>query len=284
MSITATEIQNIRFGEARRGYNPDEVDEFLERVASDVDTMNRALAEAVTQINDAEERARTAEERLAVAADSGEAPAAVHRSSEGAITEDVISKAFIAAQVSADNLKEEARREAEKLYREAEAKAKDIIRESYNERERILGDIDHLRLISEKFRTEFLSLVNHYATDAQKRFQEFSELVPEGSGKAAQPSVEAMIDANNAAVAASIVLGRPASVASAPTPASAPVQPPVSAPAPPAASASPLEAPAAEKTTAATDQKPADDPGATTVMPAPTAFTLDDDLEIEEID
>ena len=260
MSITATEIQNVRFGEARRGYNPDEVDEFLERVAGDVDTMNRALAEAAARLGDAEERASIAEERLQqalLAAESAPAPTpapvapVAPAAAESAINEDVISRAFIAAQVSADRLKDEARKEAEKLYREADAKAKDIVREAYGEREKALGEIDHLRQASESFRTEFLSLINHYATDAQKRFAEFGATVPDGAMP--QPGAQAMLDANNAAVSASAA-DKPA------------VNPPTTT----AAAVRVAPAPAAY------------DPGATTAMPS--SFPMDDDLEIEEID
>jgi len=273
MSITATEIQNIRFSEARRGYNPDEVDEFLEQVASDVDNLNRALAEAATRLSEADQRTQTAEERAQTADDRArvaeeqlanavvvkEASAATPSASEpspraeGTITEEVIAKAFIAAQVSADNLKEEARKEAEKLYREADAKAKDIVRDAHGEREKMLGEIEHLRGISEKFRTEFLSLINHYSADAQRRFTEFNSLVPEDSGSLVNSAVGAMQNTGRAQGAAPVKAAAPAA---------APTLVPAYAPAP------------AQKS----------NPGATTAMPMPVAFALDDDLEIEEID
>lgn len=258
MSITATEIQNVRFGEARRGYNPDEVDEFLERVAGDVDTMNRALAEAASRLSEAEERAQQAEEQLAEAEQAlqaaqaaaaasptpaAPAPQATAASAADGISEEVIARAFIAAQVSADKLKEEALKEAEKLYREADAKAKDIVRDAYSERERTLSEIEHLREASERFRTEFLSLINHYSADAQKRFAEFGELSPTGSGQAAAQS---MLDANNAAV--------PSSASDKPVPTSARAARPAPAPSPAAAPA------------------------------AAASYPIDDDLEIEEID
>jgi cell division initiation protein len=177
MSITALEIQQVSFATAKHGYDPQEVDEFLERVAADVDTLNRAIAEAASRVKVAEERASEAEERAQRAA-STPAPAAVQPADDG-ITADAISKAFIAAQRSADALQEEARREAEKVYREAERKAKDIIKDAHTEKQTILGELEGLRASSEKFRTDFLSLVNHYQTDAQKRFAAFEDLVPD---------------------------------------------------------------------------------------------------------
>jgi len=227
MSITASEIQNVRFGEARRGYNPDEVDEFLEKVATDVDALNRALAEAASRLSAAEDRATDAEQQLAnkvaevadlkasAAAAVVSAPVAPKPTGENTINEDVISRAFIAAQISADNLKEEARKEAEKLYREADVKAKDIVRDAHSERERILTEIENLRETSERFRTEFLSLVNHYSADAQKRFAQFGELVPTVSASSTEPSQEAMLSAGNAVVSAASASATAGSAASA---------------------------------------------------------------------
>ena len=257
MSITATEIQNIRFSEARRGYNPDEVDEFLERVASDVDTLNRALAEAAARVSAAEERASNVEERSATSVVSTNDQTPVP-SIAGTVSDDVISRAFIAAQISADNIKEEARKEAEKLYREAEAKAKDFISDAYNDRERMLSEIEYLRGISERFRTEFLSLVNHYNTDAQKRFVEFADLVPEGSTGSGEPSIEAMLSENNAAVA-------------------------------PDDSTSAAENATTDKsmstsTMNAVSSARRQQAGSTAPDDSRTTYALDDDLEIEEID
>jgi len=202
MSITAMEIKQVTFAEAKKGYNTDEVDEFLDRVAADVDTLNRAIAEAAARIRAAEQRADEAENRAlaaenkaaaataaaAAAASGGTAAAAqvapVAKPAEpvvstSGVTEDVISKAFINAQRSADALQEEAKKEAAKVYREAEAKSKDIIRDALSEKQRMLGEISRLRESSEKFRTEYLSLLSHFTADANKRLANFKDLVPD---------------------------------------------------------------------------------------------------------
>jgi cell division initiation protein len=249
MSITALEIQEVRFGEAKKGYDPNEVDEFLERVAADVDTLNRALSEAAARIKAAEQRAEEAEQRAAEAASNASTSAA---SSESSIPEDVISKAFIAAQKSADALQEEARKEAEKVYREAEAKGRDIVREALTEKQKTLSELDRLRGSSEQFRTEYLSLLKHFQADAQKRIAAFEDVIPPKPG--VDDTLEAqrrMTSANDASVAA------PALSASAP--------------------ARPVDMP------------PTAAPGITSPgsMRPPTSFVPaddDDDLDIEEID
>ena len=42
MAITSSDIQNQSFKIERRGYDVDEVDVFLERVASEIDDLNRS--------------------------------------------------------------------------------------------------------------------------------------------------------------------------------------------------------------------------------------------------
>jgi cell division initiation protein len=207
MSITALEIQEVRFGEVKKGYDPNEVDEFLERVAADVDTLNRALSEAAVRIKAAETRAEEAEKRAvdaAAAAPKVPTPAPKAKPApESAISEDVISKAFIAAQRSADALQEEARKEAEKVYREAEAKGRDIVREALAEKQKTLAELDRLRESSEQFRTEYLSLLKHFQADAQKRLTAFENVVPSQSkAEDADKAKERLIAANDAVVPA----------------------------------------------------------------------------------
>jgi cell division initiation protein len=207
MSITALEIQEVRFGEVKRGYDPNEVDEFLERVAADVDTLNRALSEAASRIKAAEARAVEAEQRAAEAVSSVPdipIPPAEPKRDENAVSEEIISKAFIAAQKSADALQEEARKEAEKVYREAEAKGRDIVREALSEKQKTLAELDRLRESSEQFRTEYLSVLKHFQADAQKRLAAFDDaLAASADAIDTRKAAERLIAGNDAAVPAS---------------------------------------------------------------------------------
>jgi cell division initiation protein len=232
MSITALEIQEVRFGEAKKGYDPNEVDEFLERVAADVDTLNRALTEAAARIKAAEARAKDAEQRAAEAvsaAPAATAPAPVPAAapaSESSVSEDVISKAFIAAQRSADALQEEARKEAEKVYREAESKGRDIVREALAEKQKTLAELDRLRESSESFRTEYLSLLKHFQADAQKRLSAFEDIIPsKPNSEEVREAQRRLTDANDAAVSAP-AKSSDSSAAGFGVPASGSVQPP----------------------------------------------------------
>ena len=53
MAITAEDIHNQSFSIDRKGYDVDEVDVFLERVADEVDAMNKQIADLQNQVDDA---------------------------------------------------------------------------------------------------------------------------------------------------------------------------------------------------------------------------------------
>ncbi|MDR3053686.1 MAG: DivIVA domain-containing protein [Coriobacteriales bacterium] len=223
MSITAADIHQQSFSTSRHGYDPQEVDDFLELVAEEIDKYNLLIAEANNRIKAAEDRALDAEQqasRVEAAPVSAAVPAA-------GVSEDVISKAFIAAQRSADALKEEARQEAEKLYREAESHAREIVRDALTQKQKTLSEIDRLRASSERFRTDYLSLINHFQADAQKTFSSFESVVPAAPEKVVStPAAKEVLRANDAVVAP----------APAPAPAPVPVEAPAPAPAPAQAS------------------------------------------------
>ena len=55
MPITPAEIQQKTFSEAkRRGYEPSEVDEFLEQISRDIDAMLRKIADLKNRLTTAE--------------------------------------------------------------------------------------------------------------------------------------------------------------------------------------------------------------------------------------
>jgi cell division initiation protein len=184
------DVQQQSFGTARHGYDAQEVDIFLERVASEVDAYNRAIAEARNRI-------KTLEEQLAIAQKQAQAAP----SGGSSIAEESISKAFIAAQRSADTMKEEARQESEKLIKEGEAKSREIVREALAEKQRILAEIERLRESCEKFRTEYLSVINHFENDAQKVMPSLEKAMPPKSDSLSKPTTMKDMIAKNDATA-----------------------------------------------------------------------------------
>jgi DivIVA domain-containing protein len=105
--MSPIEIQQKTFGTALRGYDLDEVDDFLDQV--------------VTTLNSYEQRLSDAQERIAAL----EAEAANRGDSES-----VISRALVAAQRSADQIVEDAQAEAVRITEAANAEGGRMIEEA----------------------------------------------------------------------------------------------------------------------------------------------------------
>ncbi|MGN0072228.1 MAG: DivIVA domain-containing protein [Coriobacteriales bacterium] len=229
MSITALDIQQQGFEHSLRGYDVEQVDVFLERVAQEVDalvTENEQLKEqleaAAGQPADpaADERVAAAEAQAHAAAEQARAIAAQAQATEeelaaakAAVAElqaklaekgsmDLtISNAFISAQkaadamlaeakVAADNLREEARSEGERIYRESEAKARDFIREALLEKQRIVDETGALANSCDNFRAQYRALLEHFSAEADRMFTDVNPpVVSEASVQAAMPTV-----------------------------------------------------------------------------------------------
>ena len=240
MSITAKEIQEEGFEHQIRGYDVEQVDVFIDRVAAEVDAMNRQIAElqqqltikdnelaalqeapvpapeelenaklrvdkataelekanskmadALVKAEEAEGRVREAEAR-AKAAEEKIKPLQEQLAEKNKL-DNAISQAFISAQRSADQLKEEARLEGERIYRESEAKAREFIREALSKKAAIYNEIDALQKSSEDFRDQYIKMVEEFAKDARERFANMEPpSIPDGIINEMLPDIESM--------------------------------------------------------------------------------------------
>lgn len=156
MDVTPQVINEVEFHQKMRGYDPDEVDDFLERVAVAVGQLQDRLQEAAERVTGAERRAAELEARLkevasrpgAGAAAAAPAPAAAPATST-TVEEDAetIRRTLILAQRTADAAIKEAEESAQRtvqsaqeqanqLYREAEERAKALVAEAEAEAKR----------------------------------------------------------------------------------------------------------------------------------------------------
>ncbi len=150
MDVTPQVINEVEFHQKMRGYDPDEVDDFLERVAVAVGALQDRLREAAERVADAERRAADAEQR------AGEAPAAP---SAGDDDTETIRRTLILAQRTADAAIKEAEEAAQRtlaaaqehanqIYREAQEHAQSVINAAENEARRSADDTRQ-RLVNE---------------------------------------------------------------------------------------------------------------------------------------
>jgi cell division initiation protein len=137
-------LTDVRFSVARKGYDPDEVDNFLERVSAAVAQLQDKLRQATANAEAAEGRANDATraqtllqarvdklEADLAAAGTGAPAAAPLRSPEDDAAE--VSKVLVLAQRTADAAVAEARASANQTVADAEAEAGRIISKARSE-------------------------------------------------------------------------------------------------------------------------------------------------------
>ena len=217
MAITMQDIQDEGFEHALRGYDVGQVDVFLERVANEVDAMNKQIEELESELKEAkDELSKTREELAEASAASLTSPAELEQAglverelrseleiAQGRLAamtvraeeaeaklepmqeqlgeknklDNAIAEAFISAQRSAAQLKEDARIEGDRIYHESEAKAREFIRESLAKKAAIDNEIKALDDYAQKFREQYLDMRERFAAHAK---EEFNNLTTQG--------------------------------------------------------------------------------------------------------
>ena len=207
MPITPAEIQQKTFSEAkRRGYEPSEVDKFLEQISRDIDAMLRKIADLKNRLTAAEakngelqgeiEKVR-AEADKAVADARAAAPAAPAAPANNgkpniySATEEQLSAALIVAQQTADRIVAEAKSNAERIRLDADNQARKVIRQALDEKQTELDEIERLKVSRENFRTEYLALIQKFSDAASANFPLITSAPSGSEAVAAAPSAAA---------------------------------------------------------------------------------------------
>ncbi len=136
MPLTPLDIVNKEFKHGFRGYNEDDVNEFLDEVVRDYEALikeNDELKENTSGMTERLEQYRKLEATL--------------------------QNTLVIAQQTAEEVKSAARKEAELIVREAEAKAEEIIRQAELRARETETQLTQLRYEAEKFRAQVKSLL-----------------------------------------------------------------------------------------------------------------------------
>lgn len=136
MGITPLDIQNKEFERSFRGYDIEDVDDFLDRVAKDLEQLireNMELKETVEQLKDKNKNYYKMEETM--------------------------HNAIVVAQETAEEVKNNARREADFTRREAEKEAQRIVEEARSRSGKILEDREELFKQAKIFKMRFRSFM-----------------------------------------------------------------------------------------------------------------------------
>ncbi len=142
--VTVLDVESISFSRAIRGYNSDEVEEFLDRVA---DTL-QYTAERQSNL---EQEVKRLEEKL----------------KEYDNLRDSLQEALLMAQRSSEERVGSARKEADAIVAEARSKAEAIISDAKARKDEILRQCDDARKNRDMFMADFKALLARFSSLAE---------------------------------------------------------------------------------------------------------------------
>lgn len=136
MPLSPLDIHNKKFEKSFRGYDEDQVNEFLDQVIKDYEIAIREVKEYKDQISKLEEKL-------------------------GHFTniENTLNKSILVAQDTAEEVKANARKESKLMIREAEKNADRIINEALSKSRQVYIEVEELKKQGKVFRTRLKMLV-----------------------------------------------------------------------------------------------------------------------------
>ncbi|WP_299086987.1 DivIVA domain-containing protein [uncultured Metabacillus sp.] len=136
MPLTPLDIHNKEFSKGFRGYDEDEVNEFLDQVIKDYEMIIREKKELESRVSELTEKL-------------------------GHFTniEETLNKSIIIAQEAGEDVKRNAQKESKLIIKEAEKNADRIINEALAKSRKIAMEIEELKKQSKVFRTRFQMLI-----------------------------------------------------------------------------------------------------------------------------
>ena len=140
MRLSPLDIRQQQFTvKTFRGFDPQEVDTFLENVAADYETVLRENASLKEQLSGYEERSRGATE-----------------------TEKVLKDTLVTAQRLADEMKDNAKREAQLVVREASLNGEKLMEDVRSEEAKLRVEIQTLKRLRRQLIEELRATVERY--------------------------------------------------------------------------------------------------------------------------
>ena len=137
MRMTATDIRQQQFAvRLFRGFDPQEVDAFLEEMADDVDELTRENTLLKEQLAIVEEKSRGVEGR-----------------------EKTLQETLVTTQKIAEEFKENSRREAELVLREAHLRAEKFMQDAREEHAKLTSEVSGLRRLRRQLGEEIMSTI-----------------------------------------------------------------------------------------------------------------------------
>jgi cell division initiation protein len=161
MRLTATDIRQQQFAmKLIRGFDPQEVDAFLEELADDVEELTRENALLKEQLAALEERTRGMDAR-----------------------EQSLHETLVTAQKIAEEFRENSRRESDLILRDAQLRAEKLLQDSRAEHAQLASEVGALRRERRRMGEEILRILESY-----RRLVEQDLAADQASAEAAEPA------------------------------------------------------------------------------------------------
>jgi len=136
MALTPLDIHNKNFSRSFRGYDEDEVNEFLDQVIKDYETVIREKKELSDQIDVLNERLE-------------------HYTN----IEETLNRSILVAQETGEEVKDNANKESELMIKDAEEKAARIVNEARTNSKKYAREAEELKRQANSFRSRLRMLV-----------------------------------------------------------------------------------------------------------------------------
>ena len=136
MPLTPLDIHNKEFSKGFRGYNEDEVNEFLDQIMKDLEILIKEKKELELKLKSSSEKV-------------------------GHVTtiEETLHKSIVVAQEAAEEVRRNSQKEAKLIVNEAAKNADRIVNDALSKARRIALEIEELKKQSKVFRNRFKMLV-----------------------------------------------------------------------------------------------------------------------------
>ena len=211
MTMTRADIDNVSFAISKKGYDVDEVDVFLEKVADEIEQMTNTISELREQLKNkpvAEEESKPApshgadssetnyediddEQAKEIIAEKDSLIEQLQKDLEDKNADDTaISQALIVAQRSADDIIAKANSQADTTIHDARDEADRIISRAESEKDNIMAAIAKLEEEREECRNGYADVLRDFIEDANTKlnslgFDDDVDAIPYDEPKAA---------------------------------------------------------------------------------------------------
>jgi cell division initiation protein len=136
MPLTPLDIHNKEFTRGFRGYDEDEVNEFLDQVIKDYEAVLREKKELFSQVTDLDEKL-------------------AHFKN----IEETLNKSILVAQEAAEEVRSNAQKEAQLIVKEAEKNADRIINDALSKSRKVMMDMEELKKQASVYKMRFKMLI-----------------------------------------------------------------------------------------------------------------------------